>query len=67
MRAEAMAEGMAQGIAQGMTQGMTQGRAEGRAEAMAELQKKWEDWNRRRIEAGDGEFNEPPPTIDSTG
>ena len=62
MRAEAMAEGMAQGIAQGMTQG----RAEGRAEAMAELQKKWEDWNRRRIEAGDGEFNEPPPTLDSS-
>jgi hypothetical protein len=41
--------------------------ATGRAEGMAELQKKWEDWNRRRIEAGDGEFNEPPPTLDSNG
>ena len=41
--------------------------AAGRAEGMAELQKKWEDWNRRRMEAGDGEFNEPPPTLDSNG
>ena len=42
-------------------------RAEARAAGMAEIQKRWEDWNRRRIEAGDGEFNEPPPTLDSNG
>ena len=73
MKAEAMAQGMAEGIAQGMAQGkaqgMAQGKAEGiaqgRAEAMAELQKRWEDWNRRRIEAGDVGFDEPPPTFDS--
>ncbi len=63
MKAEAMAQGKAQGIAQGIAQGKAQGIVQGKAE----LHKRWEDWNRRRIEAGDGEFNEPPPTLDSDG
>ena len=40
------------------------GRREGRAEALRELQKAWEEWNARRIDAqAQGvEFNEPPPS-----
>ena len=40
------------------------GRREGRAEALRELQKAWEEWNARRIEAQEQgvEFNEPPPS-----
>ena len=44
--------------------GREEGREEGRKEGRQELQKAWEEWNARRIEAqAQGvEFNEPPPS-----
>lgn len=43
-----------------------QGEARGEARGRKETQKRWEDWNRRRLEAerkGE-EFSEPPPGND---
>lgn len=56
---EAENRGWSQGFAKGFAEGFTQGFAEGIAQERA----KWQDWNRRRLEAAaEGRpFNEPPP------
>ena len=43
--------------------------ARGKAKGAAENQRKWEAWNKRRIQAVEAgeEFNEPPPTISKNG
>ena len=43
--------------------GLQEGRAEGREEGRGETQQRWQEWNRRRLEAeARGErFEEPPP------
>ena len=49
-------------LADGRAQGHSEGREEGRAEGREMLQR-WQDWNRRRVDAeARGErFEEPPP------
>ena len=46
-------------------EGRTEGRAEGRTEGRSSQQKKWEDWNRRRMRAESRQepFNEDPPSL----
>ena len=49
--------------------GIMRRRAERRAaEAVAEINKKWHEWNRRRLaaEAEGRPFNEPPPSAPSS-
>ena len=59
-RSQGIAEGKSQGIAEGRSQGI----AEGLAQGSAQEREKWQEWNRRRLEAeADGRpFNEPPPS-----
>ena len=46
-------------------EGRVQGRTEGRVEGRVEIQKKWEAWNVRRLEAESKglPFTEPPPSM----
>ncbi len=57
MRQKRWAEGLEQGLEQGTLQGATR------------QQKRWEDWNYRRLQAREegSEFNEPPPRLDDKG
>ena len=53
----------AEGRAEGMETGIAAGRAEGRSEGEAEANRRWAEWNARRLEAERGgvAFEEPPP------
>ena len=46
-------------------EGRAEGRTEGRAEGRAEMQRQWEAWNVRRLEAESKglPFTEPPPSV----
>ena len=59
-RSEGIAEGKAQGIAEGKARWI----AEGKAQGSAQEREKWQEWNRRRLEAeAEGHpFTEPPPS-----
>ena len=63
-RSEGIAEGRSEGIAEGRYQGIAEGRSQGIAEGLALERKKWQEWNRRRLEAeAEGHpFTEPPPS-----
>ena len=54
-----------EGREEGRTEGRVEGRAEGRTEGRSSQQKKWEDWNRRRMRAESRQepFNEDPPSL----
>ena len=45
------AEGMVVGLAKGRVEGLTEGRVEGLAEGRAAERRRWQDWNRRRLDA----------------
>lgn len=49
---------------QGRSEGIAVGRSEGIVEGLAQANKKWQDWNRRRLDAeAEGRpFTEPPPS-----
>ena len=53
----------------GQAEGRAEGQAEGRAEGQAERQARWEEWNRRRMdaEAQGRPFTEPPPGQEDVG
>ena len=48
----------------GRSEGIAEGRSEGIAEGLAQANKKWQEWNRRRLEAeaAGHPFTEPPPS-----
>ena len=61
-RREVAAEsrGRSEGIAEGRSQGIVEGIAQG----SAQTNEKWQEWNRRRLEADAAgrSFTEPPPS-----
>ena len=63
-RSQGIAEGRSEGIAEGRSEGIAEGKSEGIAEGSAQEREKWQNWNRRRLEAeAEGRpFNEPPPS-----
>ena len=48
----------------GRSEGIAEGRSQGIAEGLAHANKKWREWNRRRLEADAAgrPFTEPPPS-----
>ena len=64
-REEGRKEGREEGRVEGRTEGRVEGRTEGRTEGRSSQQKKWEDWNRRRMQAESRQepFNEAPPSL----
>ena len=54
-----------EGREEGRKEGQVEGRTEGRTEGRSSQQKKWEDWNRRRMQAESRHepFNEAPPSL----
>ena len=57
------AEGRVEGREEGMTEGIAVGRVEGREEGEADANRRWTEWNSRRVEAERAgvSFDEPPP------
>lgn len=64
-RAAIVEAARAEGIAEGRAEGRAEGKAEGKAEGRAEVQRGWNEWYRRQVEAQEkGQpFTEPPPTF----
>ena len=62
---EGRQEGLQEGLQEGRQEGLQEGRQEGKREGSKAQQRKWEEWNARRLQAESrGEpFSEPPPTI----
>ena len=62
-KAEGRDEGIAVGEAKGREEGMSEGIAEGIAVGEADANRRWTEWNSRRIEAERAgvPFDEPPP------
>lgn len=63
LREEGREEGRKEGLKEGLKEGREEGREEGEAIGEKRANRRWEAWNRRRLEAEDkGElFSEPPP------
>ena len=61
---EAERRGWAQGFAEGWAQGFAEGWSQGFAKGLAQEREKWQEWNRRRLEADAAgrPFTEPPPS-----
>ena len=55
-------------VAEAVTEAVTKAVAEARSEALSEAQRKWTEWNSRRMDAeARGEpFDESPPSFNST-
>ena len=66
-REEGIATGMVKGREEGMSEGIAvgrvEGREEGREEGEADANRRWTEWNSRRVEAERAgvSFDEPPP------
>ena len=66
---EGLQEGRQEGLQEGLQEGRQEGLQEGKQEGSKVQQRKWEEWNARRLQAESrGEpFTEPPPTIGRGG
>ena len=62
-RVEGREEGITAGREEGMSEGIAVGEAKGREEGEADANRRWTEWNSRRIEAERAgvPFDEPPP------